>query len=167
VSLAEKYLPSGIAALIVATIPLWIVLIDAIRPGGARPTWLTSGGVLAGLAGIFILIDPLRSTGNQPGINLLGAGIVLMASLSWAIGSIYSHKADLPKSPLLGTGMELLAGSAGSFLLGLIMGEGGQLDINAITLQSLAGLGYLIVVGSLIGFVCYTWLLRVAPTNSS
>ena len=165
VSLAEKYVPSGITALIVAATPLWIVIIDAIRRGGKRPTRLTMAGVLVGLAGIVILVDPFRSSGPQAGISILGVAIVLIAALSWAIGSIYGRGAELPKSPLLGSGMELLAGSAGSFLVGLLIGEGRQLDVSAISIRSLAGLGYLIIVGSLVGFVCYTWLLRVAPTT--
>jgi drug/metabolite transporter (DMT)-like permease len=163
--LAEKYVPSGIAALIVAATPLWVVLIEAIRPGGHRPTWLTMAGVLVGLAGIFILIDPFRTSGLETGISLAGASMVLLAALCWSIGSIYNRSADLPQSSLLGSGMELLAGSAGSFLVGLILGEGHQLNLAGISLRSLAGLGYLIVIGSLVAYVCYTWLLRVAPTN--
>ncbi len=165
VTLAEEYVPSGITALIVAATPLWGVVIDALRRGGQRPTSLTMIGVMTGLAGILILIDPFHISWQGTGLSLLGVAIVLLAGLSWAIGSIYSRAADLPKSPLLGTGMELLAGSAGSFVVGLLMGEGHQIDFATISLRSLAGLGYLIVIGSLIGFVCYTWLLRVAPTT--
>jgi drug/metabolite transporter (DMT)-like permease len=166
VSLAETYVPSGITALIVAATPLWVTLIEAVRPGGSRPSWQSLVGVLIGLAGIFILIDPLRVSGTQGSYNLLGIGLVLLAGLSWSIGSIYSHTAALPKSPLLGSGMELLAGAAGSYLVGLLMGESRQLDFAAISVQSLMGLGYLIVVGSLVGYVCYTWLLRVAPIST-
>ncbi len=164
VTLAERYVPSGIAALIIASTPLWIILIDALRSGGNRPTWQSMGGVLIGLAGIVILVNSSNTSTHQSVYNLLGIGILLLAALSWAVGSIYSHGAELPGSPLLGTGMELLAGAAGSFIIGLLMGETRQLDISAISLRSLSSLGYLIVVGSLIGFVCYTWLLRVAPT---
>ncbi len=165
VSWAEQYVPSGITALIIAATPLWIVLIEAIRPGGSRPTRLTMAGVGVGLAGIFILIDPLKSSGQPHGYNPLGVAALLLAALSWSIGSIYSRGANLPKSALLGSGMELIAGSAGSFLLGLVTGETGRLDVTAITLRSAAGLAYLVVVGSLVGFVCYTWLLQVAPTT--
>jgi drug/metabolite transporter (DMT)-like permease len=164
VSLAERYIPSGIAALIVAAIPLWIVIIEALRPGGSRPTWQSIAGVLIGMAGIAILVDTGSASTQQPGYSLLGIVIVLLAALSWSVGSIYSREAKLPASPLLGTGMELLAGAAGSYIVGLLTGELRQLDLPAISLRSLSGLGYLIVVGSLIGFVCYTWLLRVAPT---
>ena len=164
-SWAEQYVPSGISAVIIAATPLWIVLIESLRPGGNRPTHLTMAGVLIGLAGIFILIDPWKTGGPSQSYNMLGVVILLLAALSWAFGSIYSHSADLPKSALMGTGIQLLAGSAGSFLIGLFTGEASQLNLGAITLRSLGGLAYLIVVGSLIGFACYSWLLRVAPTT--
>jgi drug/metabolite transporter (DMT)-like permease len=165
VSWAEQYVPSGISALIVAATPLWIVLIEAIRHGGSRPTKLTLTGVLIGLLAMFILIDPWNSIGASHGINLSGVVVLLLAALSWSIGSIYSHTADLPKSSLMGTGVELLAGSVGSYALGLVTGEASQLNLSTITLSSLGGLAFLIVVGSLIGFVCYTWLLQNAPTT--
>lgn len=165
VSWAEQHVPSGMAALMVASIPLWVVLVDALRPNGTRPTLRTMTGVLVGLAGIAILAGPTKSTGGAAGFNLIGVLALLLAALLWAIGSIYSRGADLPKSPLLGTGMEMLAGSAGLFLAGLVSGEAGRLDIGAITSTSLLGLAYLIVVGSLVGFVSYTWLLRSAPTS--
>ena len=164
VSLAEKYVPSGITALIVAATPLWVVLIEALRPGGSHPSWRSLAGVLMGIVGIFILVDTGRSTGQQPGYSFLGVVLILLATLSWSVGSIYSHTAPLPRSPLLASGMELLAGAAGSYFIGLLMGEARHLDLSAISLSSISGLGYLIVVGSLVGFVCYTWLLRVAPT---
>ena len=165
VTWAEQYVPSGISALLISATPLWIVLIEALRPGGSRPSWLTTAGVVIGLAGISILIDPVKTSGQQHGYNLLGVVAILLAAFSWSIGSIFSRGANLPKSGLLGNGIELLAGSAGSFLLGLVTGEAGRLNFAAITPRSVAGLAYLIVVGSLVGFVCYTWLLRVAPTT--
>lgn len=165
VTLAEKHIPSGIAGLIVAATPMWVVLIEALRPGGERPTWQSLIGVLIGLAGIFILVEPGKTSGHQGSYSLLGIAVILLATLSWSIGSLYSHGANLPKSPLLSAGMELLSGSAGSFLVGLLTGEGHHLDLSAISLRSLSGLSYLILVGSLVGFVCYTWLLRVAPTS--
>ena len=121
VTLAERYVPSGIAALIIAATPLWVVFIDAFRRGGHRPSWPTIAGVVVGLAGIVILVDPFRSSWQKPDINLIGVALLLLAGLAWAIGSVYSKSADLPRSPLLGTGMELLAGSAGSFVTGLVM----------------------------------------------
>jgi len=162
---AEQFVPSGIAALIIAATPLWVVLITAVQRGGSLPTRLTTLGVAIGIVGIFILINPLNSPGMQPGYSIISVAPLLLAALSWAIGSVYSHSADLPGSALLSTGMELLAGSAGSFLIGLLTGEGSRFNLSSISITSLAGLAYLITVGSLVGFVCYTWLLRVAPTT--
>jgi drug/metabolite transporter (DMT)-like permease len=165
VTLAEMYVPSGITALLVAATPLWVTLIEVIRTKGNRPAWQSLAGLFIGLLGIFILIDPFSTAGGRAGYSMFGIGLVLLAGLSWSVGSIYSHSAPLPDSPLLGSGMELLAGAAGSYLVGLVLGEARQLDLSAISVQSLAGLGYLIVIGSLVGYVCYTWLLRVAPIS--
>jgi len=166
VSWVEQYVPSGITALIVAAVPLWMVLVNALRPGGKRPSWQTSAGLLVGLAGILILVGPGISTGDQAGYHPAVMIILLLATLSWAIGSVYSRRADLPKSPLLGTGMEMLAGSLGAFIVGLATGEAGRLDLGVVSSRSLVGVVYLIVVGSLVGFVAYTWLLRVAPIST-
>ena len=103
VTLAEKYVSSGIAALIVAATPLWVVLIDAVRRGGARPTWRSLTGVLVGLTGIFILVDQTSPSGQEPVINLLGVAFIITGdTCSGQIGSIYSHSAELPQSPLAG-----------------------------------------------------------------
>jgi drug/metabolite transporter (DMT)-like permease len=166
VSWAEQFVASGITALVVAAVPLWIVLLDALRPGGKRPTWQTASGVLVGLAGILILVGPAIGTGSQAGTQLAGMIALLLATLSWAIGSVYSRGADLPKSPLLGTGMEMLSGSLGLYIVGLIAGEAGSLNLAAVSTRSLLGLAYLVLVGSLVGFAAYTWLLRVAPTST-
>jgi drug/metabolite transporter (DMT)-like permease len=166
VSWAEQYVPSGITALLVASVPLWMVLVDALRPGGKRPSWQTSAGLLVGLAGILILVGPSKGAGDQAGYHLAAVIPLMLATLSWAIGSVYSRGADLPRSPLLGTGMEMLAGSLGAFIVGLATGEAGRLNLALVSPRSLLGLAYLIVVGSLIGFVAYTWLLRVAPTST-
>jgi len=164
VAWAEQRIPSGITALIVASAPVFMVLIDALRPGGIRPNWQTLMGVLVGLAGIGLLVGPAELSGNHLGLDPSGVMALLLASLLWAVGSLYSRTAELPASPLLGTGMEMLAGSVGLFAMGTLSGEWGRLHLAAITSSSLWGLAYLVVVGSLVGFVAYTWLLRVAPT---
>ncbi len=162
---AETRVPSGIAALLVASAPLWMVLIDALRPGGRRPHGWTLAGVVLGFLGIFVLIDPTQILGVQGSVDRLGAIALTFAAFIWAVGSLYSRGARLPASPLLGTGMEMLAGGLGLLILGSVTGEWSRLDLAAITPRSLWGLLYLIVIGSWVGFAAYTWLLRVAPTT--
>jgi drug/metabolite transporter (DMT)-like permease len=157
--------PSGIAALIIAATPFWVVIVEALPPIHHRPTMPALAGILIGLTGIFILVDPFRRPSQTHGYSLLGVAALLLAALSWSLGSVFSHRVNLPKSGLLSSGMQLLIGSGGSFLVGLFSGEARKLDLAGIKLHSVLGLGYLIVVGSLVGFVCYTWLLKAAPTS--
>jgi drug/metabolite transporter (DMT)-like permease len=164
VTWAEQRVASGVTALIVGSAPLWMVLIDALRPSGERPNWQTASGVLIGLAGITLLVGPAEFSGSELQMDTPGVAMLLLAAFLWAIGSLYSRNAQLPDSPLMGTGMEMLAGGAGLYLAGTLTGEWSRLDLAAIAPSSLLGLGYLIAFGSLVGFVAYTWLLRVAPT---
>ena len=161
---AEQRIPSGIASLFIATTPLWMVLIDSLRPHGIRPNWLTWLGVLVGLTGIALLANPWQSHTASSPLDLIGIVVLLAAALAWSIGSLYSRKASLPSSPLMGTGMEMLAGSLGLFAFGTLTGEWSHFNLATISLRSLGGLAYLIIFGSWIGFVAYTWLLRNAPT---
>ena len=151
---AEQYIPSGISSLFIATTPLWMVLIDSFRPGGKSPGWLTWFGVLLGLAGIVLLITPWQNGLSEAShLNPFGVAALLFAAFSWTIGSLYSRKAPLPASPLLYTGMEMLTGCAGLFVLSGLTGEWSRLDLSAIQPHSLWGLAYLVFFGSLIGFV--------------
>jgi drug/metabolite transporter (DMT)-like permease len=161
---AEQRVPSGIAALIVGSAPLWMVLLDAMRPGGHRPAGRTVAGVLIGFIGIVILIGPGQITGTAEKMDPLGVAALLLAAFMWAVGSLYGRNAPLPRSPLLGTGMEMLAGGGMLLLLGTITGEWSQVELATISTRSWLGLAYLILFGALVGFAAYTWLLRVAPT---
>ncbi len=163
VSWAEQHVPSGIAALMVASIPLWMAVIDAIRPGGSRPDWKIILGLLIGFAGLALLVS--SSSGLTPGDRMDTAGILalLLAAFLWSLGSVYSPDADMPESSLMGTGIEMLAGAAGLFIVGSLSGEWQALNLAAVRPASLIGLAYLVVFGSLIGFVAYAWLLRNAP----
>ncbi len=161
---SEQYVPSGVAALLVGAAPLWMVLLDALRPDGRRTGWLSILGLILGFVGITILIGPTSPINRGENIDLIGAGVLILASLFWSIGSLYSRQAILPSSPLLGTGMEMLTGGAGLLLLGILTGELKRLNIMSISAQSLLGFFYLIIFGSWIGFSAYTWLLRTAPT---
>jgi drug/metabolite transporter (DMT)-like permease len=164
VSWAEQRVESGVAALIIGTVPIWMVLFDAAL---ARkwPRWQVIVGLLIGLGGILLLIGPGSLFGGHPRYNLPGMGFLMLAAFLWAIGSIYSRDADLPPSPLLGTGIEMLAGSAGLYLASLVSGEWKAFNLAAVSQHSLLGLLYLILFGTLIGFVAYTWLLRNAPIS--
>lgn len=160
---AEQLVVSGIAALIVGSAPLWMVLIDALKPGGRWPHWKGLVGVVVGFAGIALLVWPV--SGVQSNVHPVGAAVLVLASVLWAIGSLYNRGAQLPDSPLLGTGMEMLAGGAGLVVMGTLNNEWSQIDLAGISTESLLGLAYLIVGGAWIGFAAYTWLLRVAPTT--
>jgi drug/metabolite transporter (DMT)-like permease len=161
---AEQYIPSGITALIVGTAPVFMVLIDALRPGGQRPGFKRILGILIGFTGILILINPSGLSQDPDRWVMIGLGALFLATFFWALGSLYNRSARLPGSPLLGTGMEMLVGGGCLLVIATLTGEWGRLDLASISTRSLWGLAYLIVFGALIGFVAYTWLLRVAPT---
>ena len=159
---AEQRIASGIAALLVGATPLWIVMLEMLHRGGRKPGRVAIAGVVVGFAGVAILANPAVSAGER--LDPLGVAALLFASLMWAIGSLYSRNAELPESPLLGTAMEMLVGGTGLLVMGSLAGEWQHFDLMAVSLKSAAGLGYLVVFGSLVGFASYTWLLRVAPT---
>jgi drug/metabolite transporter (DMT)-like permease len=158
---ASQFIPSSLAALLVATVPLWMVAIDSARPGRQRPSLPAIIGILIGFGGVVLLIRFAASDALV--FNLFGTTAVLFASLSWAIGSLYARTAKLAASPLLATGMEMFAGGVALLVVATLVGEWNQLDIGAISSRSALALAYLTAVGSA-AFVAYVWLLRVAPT---
>ncbi len=164
VSFAEQRIASGIAALIVGTVPLWLVLIEALRPGGVKPNWQAILGLLIGFGGIYLLIGPSELTGRLQ-FDMIGTLAVVAASFIWSIGSIYSRGADVPKSTLMMTGGEMLMGSLSLFLVSALSGEWRSFSFAQVTASSWLGLAYLISFGSLIGFVSYGWLLQNAPVS--
>ncbi len=161
VAWAETMIPTGLAALMIAITPLWMVLMEALRPGGHKPHGGIFIGITLGLAGMLLLIGPAALGFERP-LNLLGVAIILSASLSWAFGSIYSRHAQLPESPLLLTGMEMLLG--GVFLLGMsvVFGEWNEFHFAQVTTISWLALAYLILIGSFLGFSAYVFLLQVS-----
>lgn len=156
---SEKTVPSGVVALLVATVPLWMVLINWVRRGGVRPTRRQCIGLVLGFIGVGLLVNPRPISGES--LNLFGAGAVVLGSLSWAIGSIWSQHARMPASPLLFAGMEMIAGGALLSLAGVGAGEWRQMDAWHFSLPSCLALLYLAVFGSIIAFSAYTWLLTV------
>ena len=164
-SFAEKQVPSSVAALIIGSVPMWLVMIEALRPAGVKPNWLTILGLLIGFGGIFLLVGPAELTGDEHSLNPLGIGTLLLAAFLWSVGSIYSRSADLPPSSLMATGAEMLAGSVVIFAFSGLVGEWNGFDFTAVSTRSWLGLLYLITFGSLIGFVSYIWLLKNAPVS--
>ena len=164
VSFAEQRIASGVAALIIGTVPLWLVLIEALRPGGVRPSWRAIIGLIVGFGGIYLLIGPSELTGKFQ-FDILGTLVLLTAALLWSIGSIYSRSAELTKSALMTTGAEMLAGSIPIFIVSILFGEWKSFSFAQVSVQSWLALLYLITFGSMIGFVAYIWLLQNAPVS--
>ena len=165
VAWAEQTVPSGIAALMITTSPFWLVLFEALRSGGTKPTWQAILGLVVGFIGVFILVGPAEITGAEGGFNTFGIILLLLAPLFWSMGSIYAKGADMPKSTLLSTGMQMLTGAAALFLVSLIRGELNGFHLGLVSVRSWLALAYLITFGSLIGFVSYGWLLHNAPVS--
>jgi len=165
VAWAEKFIPSGIAALIISSTPMFLVVAEAMRPNGIKPRWQVIVGLLIGFAGIFILVGPGKISGSGIKLDPFGVAALLVACLLWTIGSIFSKTADLPKSSLMTTGAEMLMGSIGLFVVSLLTGELNGWDPAQVSMRSIYGLSYLITVGSIIGFGSYIWLLQNAPIS--
>ncbi len=161
---AEQTIPSGVAALMIGAIPMFLVIMEAFRPGGAKPHGWTILGLVIGFIGIFILIGPSELTGGTQ-LDPYGIGALILACIFWSLGSVYSKHGELPKSSLMSTGGQMLMGSIGLFLMSIVSGELRGWTPSDVTTQSLAGLVYLITVGSLIGFVSYGWLSQDAPIS--
>ena len=162
---AEQYVPSGLTALLVSILPFWLVIIEWSRPPRQRPSGLVLAGLVLGFIGIIVLIGPGNIGGNGD-IPLLGALVLILGSLSWAIGSFWSRDAALPESGLLTTGMEMLGGGALLLIVGVLSGELRGFDVHNVSKASAIGLLYLITFGSLIGFTSYIWLLdKVSPAR--
>jgi drug/metabolite transporter (DMT)-like permease len=160
VTVGEKNVPSALAALIVASMPLWIVVFRAVLRD--RPARATLAGVATGFAGVALLLLP----GNRPdGVELGASLVVVAASISWAIGSIASQRVVLPRDPLVSTGWQLVFGGLVLVVAAVPAGEFGGLDVAAFSADSLWALAYLVVIGSLIAYSAYTWLLQNAPIS--
>jgi drug/metabolite transporter (DMT)-like permease len=166
-SWSEQVLPSSVAALLVATVSLWMIIVEWLRPGGHRPTLRIATGLAFGFLGVVILVSP-RTPFFQPSqqaVNPVAAVTLVLGSLMWAIGSILSRHLELPSSPLLATAMIALTGGTLLWMVGLIGGEGADLHLHRVTLRSALALAYLAVFGSIIGLTAYTYILHNAPPS--
>jgi drug/metabolite transporter (DMT)-like permease len=158
---AEQRVPSGVTALLVATVPVWMVLLDWLRPGGVRPRVGVFVGLALGLVGLAMLVGR-GALGGGEGADLVGAAVLVVGSILWATGSLYVRYNPRPSSAVVTNAVQMLAGGAALFAVGTIAGELGRLDIAAASTRSLLSLLYLITAGSLIGFTAYTYLLQVS-----
>lgn len=161
---AEQKMPSGIASLIVAVVPLWMVLLDWARRGGKRPTAIVMVGVILGLAGLAILVNPFAP--STTAVDQLSVLVLLGGSLSWAVGSLYSKHATHHPKPLVAPAMQMLAGSAGLAILSVLSGELTRFHPSAMSTRSMLAVLYLVIFGSLVGYSVYIWLLRVATASA-
>ncbi|MDH6118375.1 drug/metabolite transporter (DMT)-like permease [Kitasatospora sp. GAS204A] len=155
--LAEGRVPSGLAALLVAVVPLWVVVLRTAtgdRPGGAALV-----GVLLGLGGLAVLSAP----GLSGDVSLGGLVLIMLGAISWAVGSFISGRLPMPANPLVASAYEMLIGGLGCLLVAVARGEELHLHLGAVSTRSWVALVYLIVVGSLVGFTAYAWLLQSAP----
>ena len=160
VSWAEQKIPSGLTALLAATVPFWMVILDWMRPRGVVPSGKVVLGLMIGFVGVAMLFQPWHSAEGGR-LDLLSTAMLLVATFSFATGSLYSVGANLPSSPILSMGMEMLAGGFIAMWVGMLRGELADVEFSTFTVRSLLALTYLILFGSLVGFNAYMWLLRV------
>ena len=157
---AEQWVASGLAALLVGTVPLWFVFLDWTCFRGERPRRITLLGLLLGNAGVLILVGPHR-LGGQP-IHIPGAVALLIACVSWALGSLYSRRANLPQPTWLASATQMIAGGVILLAVALAAGEFPRVRPHAVSWRSLAALAYLVVAGSILALTTYLWLLQVS-----
>lgn len=158
---AEHRIPSGIAALLVAVEPVFIALLAPLILGGRRPGLRVAAGLVAGILGVATLVVEPRGFAATP-VDRLGALAVVLGALSWALGSLWSVRGRPAASPALATGMQMLAGGLLLVLVGGAAGEWGELSWSTVSVRSLAAFGYLVVMGSIVAFTAYAYLLRHA-----
>jgi drug/metabolite transporter (DMT)-like permease len=159
IAFAETTVPSGLTALLVSVVPLWMALIDRIFYGRKMSAAMLAG-LVVGFGGVALLIG----SPTQGPVSIVGAIIVVVASLSWAAGSLYSRGAKLPRDSFLTTGMEMLLGGLCLTVAAFFAGEFARVDVAAISTASWIALAYLIFFGGIVGFSAYLWVIRNAPT---
>jgi drug/metabolite transporter (DMT)-like permease len=157
VSIAEKRIASGVAALVVATVPIWAALLGAVW-GHERITARNAAGLVLGFAGVAALVG---GTGGGR-VSLTGVLIVVAAALSWAAGSVWSRTAPTARRPLVMTGMEMLCGGLACLVVGLAVGEARDVHLSGVPAKAWIAVAYLVVFGSLVAYTAYVWLLHNA-----
>ena len=161
-------IPTGVASMIVATTPIWMVGVASVRPGGRAPLpkeWL---GLGLGLVGLAMLAGPsaLASIRGTAGALDVGAvGLILLGTMSWAIGSVIGRELPKPQNAFMASALQMLSAGAVLSVVCLVTGQWQLVNLPAISTRSWLAFWYLIAIGSLLGFTAYVWLLRVAKTS--
>ncbi len=159
VCVAEQRVPSGVAALLVATVSLWMVIVDWLRPGGTRPVAKVLAGLFLGFSGLALLVGP-KDLGGAGRIDPIGVAILGVAAFAWACGSLYSKHGAMPSSPLLGATMPSLTGGVVLWITSAATGELLLTALAAVSERSWLALAYLICFGSMVGFTAYIYILK-------
>ena len=160
VTWAMQTVQSGLAALLVSMVPFWVVLIDWLKPGGHRPAARIVLGVILGFVGVALLIDPADVSGGRQ-IALVGAGAIVVGSILWAGGSVYSRHAPQPSSQALSSGMQMFGGGMVLLMLSAGSGELSRFEWASISTVALMGWAYVIVLGS-VAYGSYLWLMKAS-----
>jgi len=155
---SQQFVASSLAALMVGAEPLWVTVLDWLRPGGKRPSGVVAAGLAMGFIGVTLLIAPGSS--EPGGLDLASAGVLLIAIIGWAVGSIYSRNADTPRSPVMATGANMLMGSLGLLGASALTGELSGFHLSQVSARSMFAWTYLIIFGAICGFTAYIWLLK-------
>jgi drug/metabolite transporter (DMT)-like permease len=158
---AEQFVPSTIAAVFFATVPIWVALLAWLWQGSRRPSGLVFLGLALGIIGMALLVKNSSGELSNPSSQWISYIALVAASLFWAVGALYSRVAKLPSAPLMSIALQMLTGGFFCLLFGLLTGEWTRLDFALVSMRSVLSMGYLIVFGSFIGFSAYIWLLRV------
>ena len=162
VSLAEQWVPTGLASLLVATVPIYMALLGWLWGVAPRPSPIVWLGLLGGFIGVGVLVGPALTTLSSPSSNHLGLGmcVLLVGSLIWSVGSLYSRTAVSSPSLIMAAGQQMICGGGLLFLVGLIVGEPSRFHFGRVSSLSLWAFVYLVLIGALIGYTAYFWLLR-------
>ncbi|WP_342421011.1 EamA family transporter [Paenibacillus sp. FSL E2-0178] len=165
VAWSEQRVSSSIASLIVAAVPVWMMLMGWFGRGGKRPNTGVIAGIVLGLLGIAVLVFQPGKGDTGTATDLIGIITLLIASISWAVGSMYSRNAAMPDSPLMSTAAQMLTGGALLIIFSYFTGDWSRLDVSGISMRSYLALGYLVVFGSIVGYTAYIWLLKNADAS--
>ena len=156
VAWAEQRVTSGLAALLIGVVPIWMVGLEWLRTG-RRPSFQVMAGLILGAAGVGLLVLP--QSGGGDAVDLLGAGVLILAAASWAWGSVISKAARLPASPFMATGMEMIAGGLACLIVAGLAGEFQAFNPADVSSRAALAWLFLVVFGSLVAFTAYIWLL--------